>query len=416
MQITKNNKHWKVLACISGLAAATIGVNVNTIGVFYTPVSESLGFYRGSFALHTTILVLVMSIVALFIPRLLNRVKIKKIILFGVVLTVTTIIVTAFARSLWSFYLLAALRGIGAAFISPVPLTIIINNWFDKKNGLALSLGFGSSGVAGAFLSPFFNRVILDYNWQIGFLVMALASFLFCLPALLYKFSLNPIEENLLPYGAENVEESIDTKVNAKKRNIKIFDNRFVVLASIGLLLSLITGIPHHLPGYAETIGYNVTIGAWMLSASMVGNIVFKLLAGMLGDWRGAVKTANIILSINGIAVLLLLYSRSAGVLILSSFLLGGIMCFPVVILPMLTIRFYNRKNYMKVYPFFSFMTGVGGAFGVSIIGYIYDFTDSYESAFYSVLVLLCISICMILYCVIKVSYNRSENSVSIKE
>ncbi|WP_225743842.1 MFS transporter [Marinilactibacillus sp. Marseille-P9653] len=393
----KLTKHWKVLACVSGLAASSIGINLNTIGVFYTPVSESLGFFRGSFALHTTIMSLVMSFMALTIPRLLTRFDIKKGIQIGVGLSVVTTLLMAMTESLWLFYLLAAIRGIGASFYSPVPLTILVNNWFEKKNGLAMSLGFGSSGVAGALLSPIFSLIIHTYSWQLGFVVMGLFSLMLCLPALLYKFSLHPNDEGLQAYGKDQESESKSVKINSITENIKVNDVRFIVLASIGLLLSLITGLPHHLPGYAETIGFSATIGAWMLSASMFGNIAFKLLGGTLGDRVGSIKTAFMVIGLNFIALVIMLMVQVPSVMILSSFFFGAIMCFPIVVLPMLTIHFYGRERYMKVYPFFSLMTGIGGASGVTLVGYAYDFTKSYTLVFIIALSVIIISLSMIL-------------------
>lgn len=405
----KLSKHWKVLACVSGLAASSIGINLNTIGVFYTPVSESLGFLRGSFALHTTIMSLVMSFMALTIPRLLTKIDIKKGIQIGVGLSVITTLLMAVTESLWLFYLLAAIRGIGASFYSPVPLTILVNNWFEKKNGLAMSLGFGSSGVAGALLSPVFSLVIHNYSWQIGFLVMGFASLLLCLPALFYDFAVHPNDENLQPYGKEQQDKIKTADIRLKMDKPKANDMRFIVLASIGLLLSLITGLPHHLPGYAETFGFSATIGAWILSASMFGNIGVKLLTGTLGDRIGSIKTAFIVISINLISLLVLFTIHVPGVMILSSFFFGAIMCFPIVILPMLTIYFYGRAHYMKVYPFFSLMTGIGGAFGVTLVGYAYDFTKSYTSVFMSAFILIFLSLSMI---VMLILHSRSKFSL----
>ena len=43
-------KHWLVLVCCCGLAAASIGISINSSGVFYTPVSKNLHMLRGTFA------------------------------------------------------------------------------------------------------------------------------------------------------------------------------------------------------------------------------------------------------------------------------------------------------------------------------------------------------------------------------
>ena len=48
-------KHIFVLIAMCGLAAATIGVTVNTAGVFYAPIAEDLAVGRGSVAMIITI-------------------------------------------------------------------------------------------------------------------------------------------------------------------------------------------------------------------------------------------------------------------------------------------------------------------------------------------------------------------------
>ena len=49
--MNKNNiKPWLVLVVCCGLAASSIGISINSSGVFYTPVSEDLGIMRGTFS------------------------------------------------------------------------------------------------------------------------------------------------------------------------------------------------------------------------------------------------------------------------------------------------------------------------------------------------------------------------------
>lgn len=48
-------KHWSVLICCCGLAAASIGISINSSGVFYTPVSKNLHMLRGTFSMHMTL-------------------------------------------------------------------------------------------------------------------------------------------------------------------------------------------------------------------------------------------------------------------------------------------------------------------------------------------------------------------------
>ena len=45
----------------------------NATGAFYTPVSESLGVLRGSFAMYATLQSLAMAVVTLYIPKIMDR-------------------------------------------------------------------------------------------------------------------------------------------------------------------------------------------------------------------------------------------------------------------------------------------------------------------------------------------------------
>lgn len=78
----------------------------------------------------------------------------------------------AFTTNMIFFYLLGALRGAGTALFSMVPLTTILNNWFEEKNGLAMSLSFGFSGIAGAIFSPIFTWLIETTGWENAFILM----------------------------------------------------------------------------------------------------------------------------------------------------------------------------------------------------------------------------------------------------
>ena len=69
----KTAKHWIVLVVVSLMFSAFAGISNNTIGVFYSPVSEDLGILRGSFALHSTITLLVNGSVSLVVPNIIDR-------------------------------------------------------------------------------------------------------------------------------------------------------------------------------------------------------------------------------------------------------------------------------------------------------------------------------------------------------
>lgn len=84
--MTKIHKSWLVLIALCGLAAASIGISINTSGVFYSVVSEDLGIFRGAFAFNMTIFSLVNAIAGLFVVRLFDRFPFKLVLTASVIL------------------------------------------------------------------------------------------------------------------------------------------------------------------------------------------------------------------------------------------------------------------------------------------------------------------------------------------
>lgn len=73
----KSLKHWFVLATCCGLAASSIGISINSSGVFYSSVCESLNILRGNFSMHMTIFSLATALGALFVPYVMKKVPYK---------------------------------------------------------------------------------------------------------------------------------------------------------------------------------------------------------------------------------------------------------------------------------------------------------------------------------------------------
>lgn len=60
------------------LAASSIGLCTNAIGVFYTPVSKSLHVLKGTFAMHATLSTLITALTSLKMSKLIRKYNYKK--------------------------------------------------------------------------------------------------------------------------------------------------------------------------------------------------------------------------------------------------------------------------------------------------------------------------------------------------
>ena len=143
--INKSYKHWMIVFFMCCLAASSIGLCTNAIGVFYTPVAKSLKVLKGTLATALT---------SLKMSKVIKKYFYKEVLLIGVILSSGATWLMSYSTSVYLFYILGILRGIGVGIYGMVPITVVITNWFDKKHGLATSLALSFSGLSGAIFSP----------------------------------------------------------------------------------------------------------------------------------------------------------------------------------------------------------------------------------------------------------------------
>ncbi len=381
-QPNRSRKHWIIVLICCGLAMSVMGLPVNAGGVFFTPVAESLGVLRGAFSIQSTLTLIWGAIMSLFAPALIRRYRLKPVLTAGILLASLSNMLMGFAQSLPLFYILGSLRGIGSGLIAIVPLTMIINEWFDKHHGLVTSLILSFTGIAGAVFSPVFTYLIGAIGWEYSYIVMGVFMLIGSFPAIVYPFSLNPRDEGLLPYGYNEKKEEKNQEKLSMNEPEKVERSLLFFIVVLAVLLTMITGIPQHFPGYAETINHSLSVGSVMLSVAMLGNIVFKVLFGLLSDRLGATKTTVFMILLNILSIALLLTVSSVPILILSSFLFGTIYALPAVGITLITREYFGIRKFNKIYPIISFATAVGGALSISLVGYVYDFMGSYVPAF----------------------------------
>ena len=110
-------------------------------GVVLIPVTEEFGWSRAEMALAVTISVVALSILQPIIGLLVDRFGSRPILIAGVITTAIAMIPMTLATSLWQIYVFyGLLAAFGFAATSPVNTTALVNGWFEKKRGLALSL------------------------------------------------------------------------------------------------------------------------------------------------------------------------------------------------------------------------------------------------------------------------------------
>ena len=98
----------------------------------------------------------------------------------------------AFVTNLWQLYAISLLVGIAQCFITMVPVSALLNSWFDRDIGLALGITFMGSGIGGMVLNPLVNAIIESLSWRHAFGFLAILMFVFVVPIGFFVLRLPP--------------------------------------------------------------------------------------------------------------------------------------------------------------------------------------------------------------------------------
>lgn len=372
--------HLLTFLCCCGLLSCSLGLGVNSYGVFITPVCTALGVGRAAIALHVTLSGLSVAFLCPFIVRLLKTGPFNLILGTCVLLNSSAYFLMAFADRVWMFNLLGILRGVGSAGFYTATATILLGNWFQKHLGTLTGILVSFSGIAGALLSPLLTSIITNHGYKAAYLFCAAFVLVLSLPTPLL-ISLHPEKKGLQPYGAGSQQASAAAATPARMVNQLRYSSPLCLLI---LLFAFTTafevGITSHLSGYAQSIGMGATMGATMMSACMVGNILFKALYGVMSDHMPPMLVSAIMLSANAGGIALILLSRSSVGLLLGGFLFGGIYSITTVGLSALVRGQYGNKQYGDLFSLGTSMGSLANAISITTIGAAFDLTGSFTA------------------------------------
>jgi MFS family permease len=396
-KLEKQYQYILMIAC--GLAASAIGLCNNAVGVFYTTVSADLGVLRGTFALHATLALLAQAIMSLFVPALSKKYRFKPILLGGIIVSAVSTMLMSRADRIEMFYVLGVLRGLGVGLYGTVPIGIIVNQWFQKKNGTAMGIALSFSGLSGAVASPLLSILIQRIGWQSTYLVMGVLILVLALPAFVLPFGIRPEELGMKPYGyEENPLAAAEAQKKNRKTTFRIMQLSFILMCAFTFMHTSLTGITQHLAGYAVSVGLSETIGATLMSCAMIGNISTKLIIGTLSDKFRPVKACAIMMAVNACSLLFLMTGTSISPFVLpaAAFFFGSVYSVGAVGIPLLTRYFFGNENYASAYSIIGFFTSLGSSSSLTIIGYVYDIFGTYRYAFLGALCIHAVNACIL--------------------
>lgn len=391
----KSLYHWLVAVCCAIIIMVAVGMVVNCAGLFYTAVADDLGIRRGDVALYGTIVSLLGGFFSPAVAKLMTKMNFTLMLTVGLVMECVCYGALSFCSEIWMFYILAVFIGTGFCLCTSMPLLMVVNNWFEQMNGLVTGIVMASTGIGGAIFTQILNALISNLGWRASYRTGAVIALVLALPGILFVIRLTPEEKGYLPYGASMSRSAYSANITGTEKKEKIISVPLITLIIAAIASACVTALNSHFSGYATEIGAGVAMGAMMMTGCSVGNIVSKLLFGILSDRIGPYITVVAFGTITAVDLFIIGISsfNNPVVLFTLGFLYGASFAYCSVAIPLIVRKIFGPERYARAFSIVNIFTNGGFAVFLSVIGYIYDFTGTYRISVFICLAFTIISV-----------------------
>jgi sugar phosphate permease len=361
-----------------------------SFGVFVKPMFAEYNWPMTVISLAASINLVMYAIGGVFAGWLLDRVAPKWITTVSVLLTTAGLLAASFVKSPLGLYLsYGVLVGIGSAGSGAVACTASIGKWFVKKRGIAIGIASMGIGLGTMIMAPLAGYIVKSFGWRVGFLCIgALTCVVGIVMSQIFMGKDHPERYGLQPDGVplppnqSNPQAPVDP---VKKPSLKpiLADPRFWllvvcnVLAVMTVMMTFVHQVAYAINNGIDKLEAAAAIGFIGIMGSG-GKFFFGWLCDRIRDAKYSAALGFMLMAVG----MFLLY-RTTNVIMLYAFALvygfGYGSLAPVT--PYLISDRFGRQVLGATYGLLTFFsTGIGGALGPILGGFIFDQTGSYRS------------------------------------
>ncbi|MGZ1192225.1 MFS transporter, partial [Lactobacillus delbrueckii subsp. bulgaricus] len=180
---------WWIFIVCCFISMIGFGLLVNTIGLFFGPISQEFNVGRANVALMMTFQNSAAAIALLFAGKIMEKVNLRWLLTACFALIAVSMLSLTFANSLVHFYLAWTIIGICQPIAITLSIPVLLSKWFNQKLGTVMGISLAFSALGGTIFNPIIAEVIKQFGWRGGFVREAMLIGLILVPL---AISINP--------------------------------------------------------------------------------------------------------------------------------------------------------------------------------------------------------------------------------
>ncbi len=405
---------WWILVAISIIVGIGKGVLNNSAGLFLSPVSQDLGIGMGTLTLYFSVSAVATMV---FLPiggKLMAKYDPRQIVVGAIILQAGSFALFGLMSSVWGWYLLAIPLSTGGTIIGVIVGPVLINQWFKKKNGLALGVLSAAGGLFGAIAQLVVANLIATSGWRTAYITVGVAAMAIVIPVALVLLKRSPQAHGVAPLGAEEIDSGASAQAQkVKEDGIEVAAARksvpFYMLVTFFFFVTSISSFSMHIPKHLENIGYDIQFAGGVMGKYMLGVLFGSLVLGYLVDVLNAKRTAILTMALGMLAIGFIIYTTSNTLVISLAVALFGLISASIgIVAPALVTALFGKRDYSQVYSTASMGLAISSIVAIPAYGFAYDLTKSYVPVLWAIIIMLVLNIICVL-----VAFNNQKKMVA---
>jgi MFS family permease len=387
---------WVVVGTITTMLMATNGAR-SLFGVVLKPLSEEFGWDRSTISAAVSINMIVLSVIQPFGGWLTDRIGPKRVMVGGTTLIALTLVPLSFANELWQFYVVYGLLG-GIAFTaaSPVNASALVNRWFERRRGTALSIAMAGTPVGQLVILPLAVLILTATDWQTTYRALAVLLVLM-VPLGAWLIKEDPAEIGETPDGNQRRGAhpgGAGARATAPARRIALADGQAATLGhalrSSGFWLLaygfLVCGFTMafaqtHFLAYADDMGMHTSVATTALSVTAIFSVIGTIALGILADRTDRAPVLAFTYALRGVAFLLLYAFETGPLIYLYAVVLGVSWSATTPLTAAIAADIYGRRHLGLIFGTMFTAMNLGFGIGAFLDGVIFDAVGEYHPA-----------------------------------
>jgi MFS family permease len=365
-----------VLASMLGIGLGLSPLPYYTIGVIAPHLAKEFGWSMAQIMGGVTTTTLVVLWAGPMVGALAIRFGVRRIILPSIILfSCSFMALSLLTGSLTQYYLTWAAVAIFGAGTLPITWTRTVNQWFDRRKGLALGLSLMGTGLFGFFSKSITAALIASYGWRGAYVGLGLLPLLIALPVAFFLFKdkdegTASLDKPILLPGGMSLTQALK-------------DWRFWLIALTLAPISLALGGP--VPNMENILkSGGMESGTVLQLTPFIGlsALAGRLIGGWLIDRFWAPAVAFVIIATPGISCWFLAHGAlDFNMALISIILIGFALGIEFDLMAFFVARYFGMKNYTAIFGLLYSFFALGAGFGPLLYGREVDISGNYDRA-----------------------------------